>query len=310
MSSRTLARAAVALVCFGLSGVAQAHFRLLEPMSFVVQQADGAPQKDPPCGPMGAGGTKTGALTKLKAGQKLMIRISEELFHPGHYRVSLGLTSTDVFKDPPVKTMGNRSVSAEIQNPPVMPVIGDGLFVHTTLAQKVNAFEVTIPADVSCAKCTLQVTQFMADHAPPYFYYHCADVSIEAAGGGSADGGAPDGSGGTVDAISHTDVTPLKMDSGAAGSGGSGGTGGSGAGGSGAGGSSGTGGSGGKAGTGGGSPGGGAGGDDETGGSGGTGTPRKASGGCAIGGDSPAGGLLMLVVAAMGVIFRRRRHLQ
>ena len=38
--------------------------------------------------------------------------------------------------------------------------------------------------NISCAKCTLQVIQFMADHAynqpGGYAYHHCADLQITA----------------------------------------------------------------------------------------------------------------------------------
>lgn len=308
MCSRTLAPlAALALTSVGVSSAAHGHFRLLEPASYTVQDADGDPQKAAPCGPPGAGGTKTGAITNLKAGQKLTIKISEETPHPGHYRVSLALTSPSEFKDPKVTTRPNgTSISAEIQNPPVMPVIGDGLWVHTSAqatAQKMQAFDVTIPANVSCAKCTLQVSQFMADHVPGFFYYHCADVTIEAAGA-TTDGGTSDAS--SDGGVTADSGTP-KPDSSSAGGTGGGGSGGSGAGGAGAGGTSGAGGRAGAGGSGAGGSGG-AGGDDETGGSAGTGAPRKASGGCVVGSGSPTSGLLLIVAISLMTVRRRARR--
>ncbi|MBV1857064.1 MAG: SYNERG-CTERM sorting domain-containing protein, partial [Nannocystaceae bacterium] len=43
--------------------------------------------------------------------------------------------------------------------------------------------EVTLPDDVACDNCTLQVVQYMSSHGAPCFYYHCATISISAAGG-------------------------------------------------------------------------------------------------------------------------------
>jgi len=58
---------------------------------------------------------------------------------------------------------GPMSVSAAIQNPPRIPVLADGLFVHT--ARSTDPFETDIQLpNISCEKCTLQIVEFMAEH--------------------------------------------------------------------------------------------------------------------------------------------------
>jgi hypothetical protein len=60
---------------------------------------------------------------------------------------------------------------------------------------------------MTCTKCTLQVIEFMSNHGlnnpGGCFYHHCADISIQPAGGGGASGGdagagADTGGGGNV----------------------------------------------------------------------------------------------------------------
>jgi len=78
---------------------------------------------------------------------------------------------------------GPRSVSAEIMSPVQMPVLADGLFVHTAKIDTPFETDVELP-NINCKKCTLQVIQFMADHAvnnPGMFsYHHCAEIQITA----------------------------------------------------------------------------------------------------------------------------------
>ena len=73
-------------------------------------------------------------------------------------------------------------------------MIADGLFQHYTrpAAQRpqrqrfgtpTTTRDIQLP-NISCAKCTLQVIQFMADHGynqpGGYSYHHCADLQITA----------------------------------------------------------------------------------------------------------------------------------
>jgi hypothetical protein len=77
------------------------------------------------------------------------------------------------------------SVSAKIQAPAQPPVIVDGLWAHTDRSAIAQPFEtdITLP-NITCAKCTLQVVQFMAEHGRnadgDFTYHHCADLNITA----------------------------------------------------------------------------------------------------------------------------------
>jgi hypothetical protein len=68
---------------------------------------------------------------------------------------------------------------------------------------------VTLPSNVTCEKCTLQVIEFMSDHPlnnpGGCFYHHCADIAIGVDAGtppddggvsSGDDGGAGDDAGG------------------------------------------------------------------------------------------------------------------
>ena len=118
--------------------VMSAHFRLLEPASWLMEDARGDPQKAGPCGGTNADwGKPSYVVTKVIGGQKLHIKVQETIYHPGHYRVALAVNSpTELPRDPEAVTVdsadkGRESVSAKIQDPPQMPVLADGLWVHT-----------------------------------------------------------------------------------------------------------------------------------------------------------------------------------
>jgi hypothetical protein len=168
-----------------------AHFRLLEPASWIVESAElGDPQWSAPCGgTLKDPGKPTGAVTKIQGGDKLHIRIREMAFHPGFYRIALAVNSrSELPPDPevisePGPNGRERSVSAAIHYPPSPPVLADGLFMHTAAFDKEQETEVEIP-NINCAKCTLQVIEFMAAHGynpdGGYTYHHCAELQIHA----------------------------------------------------------------------------------------------------------------------------------
>jgi hypothetical protein len=118
---------------------------------------------------------------------KLHIQIQETIFHPGHYRIALAASPADLPPDPDVITTdsekGPRSVSAPIQDAPRPPILADGLFTHTTKRTDLFEADVEIP-NINCDKCTLQTTQFMAQHGynnpGGYHYHHCANLQITA----------------------------------------------------------------------------------------------------------------------------------
>jgi hypothetical protein len=186
--SRRLLLAGIAAAVI-VPSYADAHFILLEPASWLVENRLGDPQKLGPCGGTSAdAGTPTNAIGQMKGGQKLKVKVQETVFHPGHYRVALAVNSRDELPpDPEVTTRetekGPWSVSAAIQNPAKPPVIADGLFAHTARPTEAFETEIELP-NINCRKCTLQVIQFMAEHGfnkdGGYSYHHCADLQITA----------------------------------------------------------------------------------------------------------------------------------
>ena len=168
------------------------HFKLLEPTSWLIENDRGDPQKAGPCGGSNSDwGEASYVVNEAVGGQMLHLRIQETIYHPGHYRVALAVNSpTELPADPEATTRdsdrGPWSESAEIQDPPQIPVLADGLFVHSTRpTEGMQIFEadVRLP-NINCEKCVLQVIQFMAEHAfnnpGGYSYHHCADVRITA----------------------------------------------------------------------------------------------------------------------------------
>jgi hypothetical protein len=168
-----------------------AHFRLLEPASWIQESVElGDPQWSAPCGgTLTDPGKPTGAITKVRGGDKLHIRIQEMAFHPGFYRVALSVNSrAELPPDPEAATEPGvngrpRSVSGAIHYPPSPPVLADGLFMHTAPFDTEQKTDLEIP-NINCVKCTLQVIEFMAAHGfnkdGGYTYHHCADLQIQA----------------------------------------------------------------------------------------------------------------------------------
>jgi hypothetical protein len=113
------------------------HFKLLEPEPTLVTDERGNPQKAGPCGGSNTDwGAPSWAITQVVGGEDLHLKIQETVYHPGHYRVALAVNSpTELPLDPVTTTRdsdrGPWSVSAEIQDPPQIPVLADGLFVHS-----------------------------------------------------------------------------------------------------------------------------------------------------------------------------------
>jgi hypothetical protein len=185
------------ILVIGLASAADAHFVLISPAPSLVQDRLGDPQKTAPCGGVSANpgrgtpanpGVPSGAVTNVKGGTNLPLLVQETIFHPGHYRVALARTEKQLPADPVVTTTqtarGARSQSAVIQNPPVAPVLLDGIFAHTE--RPTQNFEAQIPIpNINCQNCVLQVIEFMADHPGiavdgGHSYHHCAILNITA----------------------------------------------------------------------------------------------------------------------------------
>jgi len=177
---------------------AHAHFILQMPPSWMSQDSVGAPEKLGPCGDEG-GGTATGTITAYQPGQTITVTINEVVTHPCHYRIALAVNSRSELPAEPSVTATSSTPcgSVPVQSPAVFPVLADGIFDHSVAFTAPQSIQVTLPSNVTCTKCTLQVIEFMSDHPlnnpGGCFYHHCADISIQAAstgtGGASAAGG-------------------------------------------------------------------------------------------------------------------------
>jgi hypothetical protein len=198
---------AIAATAVLMPSPAGAHFILDSPACWMSQDGAGAPEKMGPCGDEG-GGTPTGKVTPFHPGDTITVTIREVVAHPGHYRVALAVSSRSelVSLGEPVvtPTPTDACASAAIETPPVFPVLADGLLVHTQPFSGAQTVQVTLPNNVTCTKCTLQVLEFMSSHGSPCFYHHCADISIlPADAGGSSSGSNAGGS----DASASTDAS-------------------------------------------------------------------------------------------------------
>jgi hypothetical protein len=222
---------------------AHAHFTLLAPPPSLANSTNGG-KGVPPCGPDVA----SAVVTPAQGGHPLTVNVTETTYHPGFYRVALSINSRaelpadDVVKDATGKilmvTDTTDSASAVYDStsmkifpqdmsaaiPAVFPVLAANLWPHTSNTDAVYTMQLKLATgakadvmlpNVTCAKCTLQVIEFMNMHgANPgggYFYHHCADLKITAdpalpafnpaggGAGGSSSGGAS-GAGGASSA--------------------------------------------------------------------------------------------------------------
>ena len=177
------------LALVSLSASISAHFKLVEPAGWIVESERGDPQKSAPCG-ADPKAEMSGVVHKAVGGSTMHLKVLETTHHPVHSRVALADNPREELPPDPqtferTTEKGPRSVWGVIQSPPQLPVIADGLFPHYTRPASPQTFEADIQLpNITCAKCTLQVIQFMADHAynqpGGYSYHHCADVAITA----------------------------------------------------------------------------------------------------------------------------------
>lgn len=179
-----------AVAAAGMSQVqGEAHFVLISPASWLVENKLGDPQKSAPCGgTLADPGTPTNIVTEVTGGSAITLRVMETIYHPGHYRVALAVSSrAELPADPETVTRetekGPRSVSTVIQDPVQPPLLADGLFAHTSRPTGPWEAAIQLP-NISCEKCTLQVVEFMAEHPGVreggFSYHHCADLKITA----------------------------------------------------------------------------------------------------------------------------------
>ncbi|XXX72037.1 SCE4755 family polysaccharide monooxygenase-like protein [Sorangium sp. So ce134] len=209
---RAPAAAALAAAAFAAidPAVAHAHFALLEPACYSEQDALGNPQKSAPCGQADPGMTAepTGEVTTYVQGQTITLRIDETIFHPGHYRVSIAPDPESLPPDPEVTPGSTPCGSTVIETDPKLPLVADGLLVHTAAFTGEQTVEIKLPDDLVCENCTLQVSEFMSNHAindpGGCFYHHCATVTIAPREGGATGSGGAGGESGEGGAASSS----------------------------------------------------------------------------------------------------------
>lgn len=209
-------RYVVGLASFLLPAAAHAHFVLQAPASMTEQSGLGDPQKAPPCGYDGTE-VETGEITAFQAGETITITIDEVIYHPGHYRVALAVNDPSELPPEPIVTPGVTPCgTAAIDPAPAFPVLADGVLEHSSQFGEPQSFDVTLPDDVNCEACTLQIIQFMSAHGlndpGGCYYHHCATISISggAAETTSADGGVDESSG--DDAATDADASATDPD--------------------------------------------------------------------------------------------------
>ena len=192
MIGRLALTAALAL-CAGAS-TAHAHFRLLKPTSWIMEDGLGDPQKSGPCGT--TSGTPTNAVTTFKPGETITVEWEETIPHPGHFRIAVARDRSElVDPDIDVDSSCNYAPGSVGNEPPVYPVLLDNVYPRDNPGFGESfTQEVTLP-DMECEKCTLQIIQFMTEHSQPCIYYHCADIAIVGDGGGATDAGVDAGGG-------------------------------------------------------------------------------------------------------------------
>ena len=190
----------------------------------------GSPQKLAPCGDDGSG-TATGMVTAYQAGQTITITVDEKIYHPGHYRISIGKNGPDDIPVEPIVTPGANTPcgTVPVDKNPTFPVLADGVFEHNAPFNGPQTITVTLPDNVTCDHCTLQVLEFMSNHPlnnpGGCYYHHCADISISASsttsGGPSSTGAGSTGETSAASTSAGAGTTTTTSGSGAGGAGGS-----------------------------------------------------------------------------------------
>ncbi len=214
---------------------ASAHFVLQAPAATMAQDGLGSPQKKAPCGDDGTG-TPTGMVTTYQVGQTITVTIDEKIYHPGHYRISLGKGGPADLPDEPIVTPGPGTPcgTAPVEATPTFPVLADGVFEHKAPFSGPQTITITLPPDVTCTNCTLQVLEFMSNHPlnnpGGCYYHHCANIAIESSTSTTSGGMSTTGTGSTGETTATStsagsSTTTTSTGAGAGGAGGSTGTG-------------------------------------------------------------------------------------
>lgn len=145
-----------------LCATAAAHVRLDSP---------GVRNAEMKIGPCGVAGSVRGTnVTVLEPGSMLMVRWSETVNHPGHYRISFDTDGQDF--SVPLDFMDFTQTLNVVQE---------------NIADGTSSMMIQLP-NVTCENCTLQLIQMMYDKAPygdgNDIYFQCADIALRTGGGG------------------------------------------------------------------------------------------------------------------------------
>ncbi|HEY0253627.1 MAG TPA: SCE4755 family polysaccharide monooxygenase-like protein, partial [Kofleriaceae bacterium] len=177
-------RGALVFAFLAIPTLGHAHFALKTPAAYSVQDAQGLPLKSAPCGqadpatPLVA----TNMVTDYHVGDTVTVTVDETIFHPGHYRVAIAQDQTGLPADPLVTAGATPCGTAAIQDSTTTGVIVDNMLDHNTAFNAPQSFTFQLPAGMTCTNCTLQIVEFMSNHAlnnpGGCFYHHCAQVNI------------------------------------------------------------------------------------------------------------------------------------
>ncbi len=174
-----------AAVLLTLASPAAAHVALVEPPA---RYDSNVYIKDYPCGHPD---NPDGAVTRTyEEGSTITVTWDEYIGHPGHFRIALSAEGDAALVDP--TDYDDFYVAANVLLDDIPDP--DGVSDHSV--------EITLPAGVTCEKCTLQLLQIMTDKMPwgpaggNELYYQCADITITPAGAvGDTGAGTTSGAG-------------------------------------------------------------------------------------------------------------------
>ena len=123
MRSMTRVAAASAVLFIVVPVAMQAHFKLVEPASWLLEDDRGDPQKAGPCGGTNTDyGKPSYAVTQAAGGSSLHIKVLETIYHPGHYRVALAVNSpSELPLDPKATVLGSQTVNIHAKRVTVDP---------------------------------------------------------------------------------------------------------------------------------------------------------------------------------------------
>lgn len=188
--ARVIAAVAAGLVAVAAPAAVWAHFILVTPKSWLIENTLGDPQKAGPCGGKDDNSAiLTNVITPMTGGDMIHIQVKETIYHPGFFRVALSvLDRAELPADPEATTKdsprGPISVAGKVDPYPKPPVLVDGIFMHHE-RKPAEVFDVDVKLpNINCDKCSLQIIQFMEEHGENaqgrFTYHHCADLKITA----------------------------------------------------------------------------------------------------------------------------------